>query len=185
MPTCPRGATGRTPPSSPGRGALMIRSLRLSMLTIGHPHTYAIRPMVLAYSGCMTMPGAGIVRAGRSPCCGEALKTGAVPVANNKPKEATTANLCFILALLEGATPESRTPHCHGGHIKPSQPLLPAGACQVHANFGKNSTVADRQLMQLHCIESFDSAVVQAALTGFARPFRRKVGACGMRMWTR
>src|SRR4249919_3782621 len=61
MATWPRGAAGRTPLSRPGCGACVIAELRLSMLTIGQPHTYAKRPMTLAYAGCMTIPVAGMV----------------------------------------------------------------------------------------------------------------------------
>ena len=36
---CPRGAAGNTPLMSPGRGAWVMRALRLSMFTIGQPQT--------------------------------------------------------------------------------------------------------------------------------------------------
>src|SRR5262249_51850725 len=57
----PRGATGTTSLSRPGCGACVIAAQRLRMFTSGQPHTYAMRAMVFAYSGCIRTPLAGCV----------------------------------------------------------------------------------------------------------------------------
>src|SRR5262245_3324041 len=57
MHTRPSGAFGSTPPRSPGSGTAVSAVRRLSIDTIGQPHTYANRPTARTYASGIRASG--------------------------------------------------------------------------------------------------------------------------------